>query len=169
METTADIAPVARKIRGPNGPRSLTAKEERFCQLLVGGTVSAQAWRQAYHKPNSTAHNAAVWGSRLTRRPEVAARIADLRGRQEKKVLLTLNDRLGILANIAQSKTVRPADKTRAIDVYSKLAGDHAPERVELSGPNGAPMQTETVAPLSIRDRAAQLMAAKRRAKDDST
>ena len=80
------------------------------------------------------------------------------------KTLLTLNERLNILAQIAQGKT-KPNEKTRAIDVYSKIAGDGLGENVnvkaavEISGPDGGPVPV--AAALTTLDKIAKFRAAK--------
>ena len=52
------------------------------------------------------------------------------------QTLLSFNQRLAILAGIAKSKVTKQGDRVRAVEVYSKLAGDQPPEREELTVKN---------------------------------
>lgn len=127
-----------------------TAKALRFARLVASGESQAQALRIAYNrtgKPRTIALDAC----RLAARPEIKAEIERLRGRSEVKILLTLNDRLAILAEIAQDTRAKKNERTRAIDVYSRISGDQAPSRVDLSSPPGQPLQVQEVAPAGLR------------------
>ena len=62
-------------------------------------------------------------------------RIREIQGRLEVKALLSLNDRLAILARDTQILGTTPAmiiARTRAIEVYSRLSGDQPGERQEV-------------------------------------
>jgi hypothetical protein len=120
--------------------RKLTSKALRFCDLVASGHSQAGAFRIAYKHPKMSADDAAERGWRITQQPGVKERIDELRKQSAAKTLLTLNDRLEILAEIAQSKTSKPSDKARAIEVYSRISGDQAPDRHEHTGPNGEPI-----------------------------
>ncbi len=120
----------------------LTAKQSAFARLVASGTSQADAYRQAY-QPKATDRTAAENGSKTAKRPAVVAEIARLRGQSEVKAILTLNDRLRILAKDAQTGGDTHADKNaraRSIEVYSKISGDQAPERHEVTGKDGGPI-----------------------------
>lgn len=120
--------------------RRLTSKALRFCDLVASGHSQAGAYRIAYKHPKMSAEDAAEKGWRVTQQIGVKDRIEALRSESKAKTLLTLNDRLEILAEIAQAKTSKPSDKARAIEVYSRISGDQAPDRHEHTGPNGEPI-----------------------------
>lgn len=120
--------------------RRLTSKALRFCDLVASGHSQAGAYRIAYKHPKMSAEDAAEKGWRVTQQIGVKERIEQLRSESKAKTLLTLNDRLEILADIAQAKTSKPSDKARAIEVYSRISGDQAPDRHEHTGPNGEPI-----------------------------
>ncbi len=148
--------------------RKLTSKALRFCDLVASGHSQAGAFRIAYKHPKMSAEDAAERGWRVTQQAGVKERIEDLRSQSKAKTLLTLNDRLEILADIAQSKTSRPADKSRAIEVYSKISGDEAPQRHEHTGPDGAPIPVSTTMQfgrIPVRERMAMMRAAREAAK----
>lgn len=136
--------------------RRLTSKALRFCDLVASGHSQAGAYRIAYKHPKLSAEDAAEKGWRVTQQIGVKDRIEHLRSESKAKTLLTLNDRLEILAEIAQAKTSKPSDKARAIEVYSRISGDQAPDRHEHTGPNGEPIAvagTVLVGRLSRREK----------------
>lgn len=140
----------------------MTARQLRFAQIIASGETNAHAYRTVY-KPNANDKTAAQCGCRMAKHPSVVAEIARMRGKSEAKKLLTLNDRLGILANIAQARTASKTERIRAIEVYSKISGDQAPERHEVSGPGGTPIQEEvTHRKLTVREKIERLEAARR-------
>lgn len=151
-----------------------TARQLAFASLIVQGKSQSDAYRAIY-APNATDRTAAENGSKMGRKPTVKAEIERLKARSERKTILSLNDRLGILARDAQTTGERPADinaRARVIEVYSKISGDQAPERVEHSGKDGAPIQQEVavsgvvqVLRLSVRDKMRLLREARERDK----
>lgn len=145
-------------------PSFLTPRGARFAGLVGGGASKADAYRLAFDRQGIGAQAAALRGHKVSQQPAVAAKIAELIGRSEAKTLLTLNDRLGILASIAQDpdKKAKSA-RVRAIDVYSKIAGDGKGEvftvKAEVSGPGGGPVPV--VAALTTMDKIAKFRAAR--------
>lgn len=167
METEPTPTPTAKKRQ--NAPLKLSGKERRFAQEVAKGASDADAYRRAYQpktdnvqKVGSMAHNVAV-------RPRVQREIARLYAKVDKKALLTLDDRLTILADIAQTpgRTAGLLNaKARAIAVYSDISGDRAPTRGELTGPGGAPLVISAAAgplvrQLSAPERLAEMKAAR--------
>ena len=133
---TSEKRPIQRK--------KITARSKEaddWVTLFLQTGNAAESYKQAYGRPDLSADDAANRAYRLQKQPKIQARLASLRRqmttKSESGQLLTLNQRLAILAKIAKSKTTRPSDKTRALDVYARMAGDSAPTRMELSGPNG--------------------------------
>lgn len=120
--------------------RRLTIRQLEFAAVIATGAAQAEAYRKVYERPDLTNQTAAERSSRLAADPRVRAEVARIRAKSERKKLLTLNDRLAILAEIAQDAKTKAHDKTRAIDVYSRISGDQAPERHEHSGPAGGPL-----------------------------
>jgi phage terminase small subunit len=80
---------------------ALTAKQEKFCQGIADGMNQTNAYRAAYNtgkKSNKTTWEAA---SRLAENSKVNARIAELKGKLEKKQLWTKEMSVNILGSIA--------------------------------------------------------------------
>lgn len=145
---------------------SLNPRQKEFAALVASGMSHTDAYARAYSKPNGNRQFLAERGCKLAAKPLVAAEIARLREKSDGKKLLTLNDRLSLLARIAQKKTARPVDVTRAIEVYSRISGDEAPQRHEVSAPGGGPIEQTiavSVTNLPIRTRIAALRAARDR------
>lgn len=142
-----------------NPPRH-SPRQLRYCDLVASGYSQAQAWKIAYKHPKASNEDASEHGWRVSQSPGIRERIEELRKQSGVKVLLTLNDRLAILAEIAQNKSSKPTDKARAIEVYSRISGDQAPDRHEHTGPNGQPIPvsaTALVGPLSRREKLAMI------------
>lgn len=166
MKTKVDDPLPPARTGGEAGKRAkgLSLRQLYFCDLVVAGHSYASAYRIAYKKPKASPEDAGEHGWRVTQGLGVKSRIEELRKLSGHKALLTLNDRLEILAEIAQSKTSKPTDKTRAIEVYSRISGDEAPQRHEHAGPNGLPIPvaaTTLVGRLPIRARIEALKAAR--------
>lgn len=144
-------------------PRGLTHLQKKFVEHVAAGASHAGAYTAAVGGKGNLSekelHNRAY---RMSKRPAVASRLKELAKQSDVKILLSLNDRLGILAKIAQGKT-KPNEKTRAIDVYSKIAGDGRGEvlnvKAEISGPEGGPIAV--AGSISVRDKIAKFRAAR--------
>jgi len=121
-----------------------TARQMQFAQLVAGGMSQSAAYRKIYN-PHAKPRRAAEQSCKMAALPHVVAEIARIRAKSERKALLSLNDRYEILAGIAQKPEAKDSDKVRAIDVYSRLAGDEAPQRHEIAGAGGAPLVPSAV------------------------
>ncbi len=153
----------------------VTVKNLEFCRLVTSGKSQADAYKAVY-QPNCPNQRAAEMGSRMAARPHVKAVIDRLQAQANLKSILTVNDRLEILARDAQTGGNTSADKTaraRSIQVYNQLAGDNAPERHEVAGVNGGPIAVAAsvaTRPMSRRERIDAIVAARkaRRAQEDA-
>lgn len=145
------------------GARSTTGRQEALIRHIIAGKSNAAAYRLAYN-PKLAQREATDRAWRTLKLPWVRDRLEQLKAEATRKPLLSLNDRLAILAEIAQDKKSKQVDRTRAIDVYSKISGDQAPERHEHSGPAGTPIAVAaavTVHRVPVAQRIAALRAAK--------
>lgn len=151
----------------------LRPSQEHFATLIARGWSQSAAYRKAYNKPRISAVRAANAGHVVAKLVNVQRRIAALRQASEKKTILTINDRLRILADTAQITAKTPSAhnaRTKAIEVYNKTAGDHAPERHEhtVTTPPGAPFEIAPARPVSAKAKIAALVAAKLAAKEET-
>jgi hypothetical protein len=114
--------------------RKLSPKHLRFLECVAAGFSQADAYRRAFRpKRLLTPKEAATRASRIALNPLIQQRLHELQGKSDRETLLSFNRRLAILAGIAQSFLSKPVDRIRAIEVYSKLAGDQPAEREELT------------------------------------
>jgi hypothetical protein len=149
----------------PIQARALTPRQSRFVELVVSGASNADAYRCAYRKPVRRLSNrdAANGAYRVAKAPAVKTRLAELRSRSERTELLTINARLSLLAKIARDRHGKPMDRIRSIAIYTRIAGDGAPGRVETCGPVGSLAVSELQGEnLSMEEKIERLQAAKR-------
>jgi len=103
--------------------RSLTPKQEAFCQAMVVSDNASEAYRAAYStKGGSVSPNA----SRLLALPHVAARVQELRDRAADKAVAERREALVELTRIARGRLGNYLREDGTIDV-AKLA-DAGPE-----------------------------------------
>lgn len=142
-----------------------SARAAKFAQLVAGGKSQSDAYCIAYSRPELkgtqlAAHN----GHRIAKR--AAPVIEQHRAKSDGATLLSLNARLKILATHAKRKGTSPAHMSavsRVIETYTKIAGAMPPDRVELSGPAGGPVEVQqSVVNQSMRQKMEGLIAAKK-------
>ncbi len=139
--------------RNPPATPKPNPKQARFARLVVEGMEQVDAWRVSYgHKEGQGNPRTAIESaSRIAATPAVKAEIARLRALKDVKTVLSLNDRLQILARDAQL----PGDeapmvnaRARSIEVYNKTAGDYRPgppEEIVHKGDPANPVAVTTV------------------------
>lgn len=146
MDPTASKSPAKRK--------ALTSRAMKFADLIAAGKTNSDAYKEAYHRPHLLPADAANRAAKVLLHPGVKARVEWLRHRSDAKVLLTLNDRLTLLAADAQAPALTAAERNaraRSIEVYTKIAGGFAPEthKVELTGADGGPVEVTAAVQMS--------------------
>ena len=127
----------------------LTLMEERFCQLVALGKTAREAYSEAYSvavTDRRREHAVDNRASRLMKRPDVAARIAEAAGEQRRRNREMWERRGeeiadGIYDAIRQSlgrvdKDGRPRilerDTLKGVEVLARLKGLNAPEETVL-------------------------------------
>ena len=107
--------------------KKLTNRQAFFVRLVADGKSHTEAYRVAYCKPNLKAPAAAHGAYRIANQPNVRARIdaihVDLPG-----PLMTLQQRLEFIVGIILSSHSTRYERLRAVELYTKIAGDGAPE-----------------------------------------
>lgn len=141
-------------------------RQDLFARLIISGKTQVEAYRAAYGKTSTSAKTAKEGASRIANHPSVVARIAELRAKSEAPALLSLNARLHKLAAAAEFTPKSAADRNalaRVIEVYNKTAGDHAPDRQEVTvkGDASNPVAVTSV-PMSKAAKIAALAAQRR-------
>lgn len=151
----------------PQKRKALTPRAVRFAELVVDGKTYTEAYKIAYNQPHLLPEDAGNRAGKVLSNEAVRARIEWLRRRSEAKTLLTLNDRLNLLALDAQVPALTASERNaraRSIEVYTKIAGGFAPERHEHSGPDGGPIPVNAAVQMSsvpLRQRFKALVRAK--------
>ena len=124
-------------------PEILTERDRNFCREILAGRTQEQSYKAAFRYAGKN-------GKQLAKRVLAKAAVKELlervRAQSDRKALLTVNDRLAICAEIAQSPFCKPSDRVMGVRVYNETAGDHAPERQEVTvkGDASAPLTLVT-------------------------
>jgi phage terminase small subunit len=138
----------------------LTAKQEKFCQLIVEGKSQADAYREAY--PKQRCSDKTVWeaASRLMANSKVNARIKELRDKIASPSIMTAQERLEYLTRVVNGLETEKvavavygniemaeepaAIKTRlnAIDIMNKMTGEYT-QKIEAAVTNAVNINIE--------------------------
>ena len=126
---------------------SLTAKQEHFCQCLADGMNQADAYRTAYDASNMKDSSIHVNASKLLTDTKVAQRVAELKAKLTAKALWTRE--MSVQALVSAYKIAKGKDNasgmTGAIKELNAMHGFNEPTKHELSGPNGGPVDIQTI------------------------
>ena len=121
------------------------ARHERFAQAVAAGAAANQAYAHNYGA--AAASTCETNGPKLLRNAQVAARVAEIRRAVQadelEDCLLTLRAKRALLRDMAEgllptkrvetpSGPVETYDRTRAIELDAKLAGEFAAAQVEV-------------------------------------
>lgn len=137
----------------------LNERQERFCLALVrDGLTAEQAYAQAGYRPSRSS------AAQLQAKPHIQARIAELRKPAATAAGVTLAGHLESLARIRDdalaNESYGPA--VSAEIAIGKHSGVIAPDKREVSGPDGGPMQVQPVDPAEV----ARALVKEKRAKE---
>lgn len=145
-------APKAKPLAPNYSPAraAITVRQERFCQRVAAGMPAYRAYQDAGY--DGTGNVAGAASSRMLKDVKISLRIADIMRPDEKKLVVTKDRKRQLLRQKIESGEFKPADWLRAIEIDAKLAGDFAPERMEVEQ---GPKTLE-----SIRTRATEVSAA---------
>jgi phage terminase small subunit len=129
----------------------LTLKEEAFCLEYVKLKNASDAYRKAYDtkaKNEVVSNNAYV----LLQKPRIKARLAQFARKAETLTILSAQQILDRLTQMAEKKNVQPRDRLKALELLGKYRKLFT-EKVELKGADG---QAFVVASLSERLKSAR-------------
>lgn len=125
--------------------RGLTKNQEAFAVLFVELGNAAEAYRQAYDKdPNARDNWIYVEACQLLGHPKVSLRIKQLEAQLREANQYTLQKAAEELeeARMLAHQEGQAGPAVSAVNAKIKLYGIDKPSRVEVSGPNGAPIPT---------------------------
>lgn len=121
--------------------RSLTAKQEKFIDGVVGGLSQSEAYRQAGYKVDDMSiESIATASSRLAKKSHILPIIEQRRRELSDKAIWSREQALSMLRDIAEeavsekgmTKAQMRGVAVRAIEQANKMCGYNAPEKSEL-------------------------------------
>lgn len=119
--------------------RRLTAKQEAFCQEIANGKLPLHAYVLAYDWNGGSA-GGSKRASEESKKPLVAARIAELRGRISARLEWTRDQKLRRLQE-AVDEQVAPigkkqltSDQLKAVELATRMQGQNEPEKLKVEG-----------------------------------
>ena len=136
--------------------KAATARQRQFAQLVATGVSQAEAYRRSIRPGARRRPSPRLAATGPPASPGSEREIERFRSRSEAKKLLSYNDRLEILAKIAQNPDAKHTDQVSAVMGYSKLAGDQPPDEwvLTVKNPEGAAFAVSVVpSPRSRRSR----------------
>ncbi len=123
-------------------PSSLTQKQTSFCSAYVECGNASEAYRRAYPRANNwkpeTVHKRA---SELLSHGAVLGRIEELKDELAKLNLWTREQSVKSLISVIE-RPEKCSDIIAAVRELNAMHGFNAPDKLELSGPNGTPLPT---------------------------
>ena len=143
-------------------PRKCNPREDSWCRAVVNGASQTAAYRAVWQIPTQTDQIIAQRACLVAKRPHVVARLAQLRAEASKIVYVSVGERLSELGKIIKNRKAKDADRIRANEAYTRTAGDAAPDRIQLSTPEGQPLEiagTVTTVSMTLRQKVLALKA----------
>jgi hypothetical protein len=119
-------------------PALSNPRYEKFCILIAGGKSPAEAYKILYPN-NSYPHQSAY---KLSRDPEVEARIAEVREEVALRSVMDLSRKREVLRQMAEGMiptktfnkdTGETYDALAALLADAKIAGEFAPEKLQIN------------------------------------
>ncbi|MNN61570.1 Terminase small subunit [compost metagenome] len=125
--------------------RRFTDKMELFCLAYVETGNASEAYRRAYNTTNMAEKTAQREGYNTLQKPQVQARIEELRNKVMERHEITVDTLLAELeeARLMGKETGKAAAMVSASMGKAKLLGLDK-QVVELTGKNGAPIETKS-------------------------
>lgn len=136
----------------------MTPKQEKFCQLYVELGNASEAYRQAYDAARMKPESVAVQAAKMLVSPKIALRVDELKAAAAERHGVTVDDIAAMLREdrdfARQCET--PAAAVSATMGLAKLYG-HLRDKVEHTGKDGKPIQTEDVTEANLIEKARRL------------
>ena len=108
-------------------------RQERYAQNLLQGMSQRDAYRDAFPSAQKWKDTTVdVKASTLAAQPESQDRLQELKDAAATKAILTGQERMIILSNIATDVEMHPKQRMQAIDILNKMDGDYV-KRVEAT------------------------------------
>lgn len=126
----------------------LSPRRRAFVVEYVNGDDAGNA-TECYRRAGYKSKDANRAASRLLTFVDIKEAETELRAetvaKAEAAKILTSAERLEILATIARDNEAKGSDRIKALALDAKLRGEDqpAPQKVEISGPDGGPIETK--------------------------
>lgn len=136
----------------------MTPKQEKFCQLYIELGNASAAYRGAYDAQNMKAETVTKRASELLADGDVTGRVEQLRAQHAEQHGMTVANIAAMLLEDRQfAKDMEtPAAAVSATMGLAKLYG-HLRDKIEHTGKNGGPIQTEDVTTETLKEEARRL------------
>lgn len=123
---------------------ALTDKQEAFCQAKARGRNNNDSYRMAY-EPSDTCKDHTVYNDayKLTQKPEIAARIAELRKQLEEQELWTRIEAVLVLKSVIYDPESKKSEIVAASKELNSMHGFDAPTQINIGGVTGQPIETK--------------------------
>lgn len=109
----------------PGVKKGLTQKQKRYCRERAAGKSQRQAYQAAYDAENMLDKTCREEACRLEMKPEVKAELNRLTALAESGAILTRQQRMSILSEMAYDQTRRDDSRQRALDMLNRMTGDY--------------------------------------------
>lgn len=110
--------------------KKLNARQEKYCEGRAAGLSRSKAYKAAGYSPNGSTVTAEQSAHRLDTESAAASmvrlRIEELRSRAAEHAILSRDDRLRLLSELATDDAVKPQDRIRAADQIARMCGDYS-------------------------------------------
>lgn len=127
---------------------NLTDKQEKFCQKVVELSNNSEAYREAYDTSRMKDASVHRKAKELMDNVKIAARLEELREELRERHRVTVDDLIGELEEARQialsALTPQTSAAVSSTMGKAKLLGLDK-QVLEISGPGGAPIQTQDV------------------------
>ena len=135
---------------------SLTPKREAFVKAYIELGSPSEAYKASFNAENMSPASISVEASKLLANPKIALRLTELQAMAQERHNMTVDDLLAELEEARQAaysgEKPQAAAMVAATMGKAKLLGLEAPQKHELTGPDGGPIamipaRIELVAP----------------------
>jgi len=112
--------------------------QENFCVEFVRCGNNAEAYKKAGYKVKSD-KAAAVCATKLLKKANIQARIAELRKEFASSKIMDAAERRELLTQFARDEETAKPDRLKAMDLLNKMDGVYI-NKTQVSGADGAPL-----------------------------
>lgn len=108
----------------------LTGKQEAFARCVAEGMTHVDAYYASYDTQTENRRAVSVRASELAHRPEIEARIRELRDMAAQESVMNARQRRAWLSSVIRDPEAKLGEKLRASDQLNKMDGEYV-QRVE--------------------------------------